>query len=79
MWAVSSCIIVSSVFEARAKENQVLGGEVKVPQNSAEARREKETREKLAKLANVSHDTINRCNFIDERADEDTKSPEQRD
>ena len=51
-----------------ARERQVLGGKSKLPQNSAEP----EVRDQLANLANVSHDTIAKVEYIEKKA-----TPEQ--
>jgi N6-adenosine-specific RNA methylase IME4/ParB-like chromosome segregation protein Spo0J len=48
----------------QGKARQRRGGRTKVPQNSAEARGERETREQLAKLAQVSRDTIAKAKLI---------------
>jgi len=52
-----------------AKENQKRSGGA-VPQKSAEP---VETRKELAKIADVSHDTISKVEFIETNADEETK------
>ncbi len=68
------------LLEKEAVENKrSAGGDKKsasaksLQQNSAEAISEKNTRSELAKLANVSHDTVSRVEFLDRHADEDTK------
>lgn len=67
---------VKPIIEAMAKENKVLAGELfhkgspKVLQNSAEPI---DTREEMAKLAEVSHDTWGRYESIMEKADDATK------
>ena len=62
---------LKDAIAAKAKERQRCGqGGVLLPQNSAEA---KETRQELAKIADVSHDTLNRVEYILEHADEETK------
>ncbi len=53
-----------------AKERQILGGKMKVPLNSAEAI---EVRDKLANLAQVGHDTINKVEFIEKKAPPELK------
>ena len=58
------------LLKAKAKEKQVEGGKDKVPQNSAKPI---ETREELAKVASVSHDTIAKVKIIDAHASEATK------
>ena len=55
----------------RAKKRQVLGGKNKVVQNSAQPKGK--TRNELARIAGVSHDTISRVSVIEEFADEETK------
>jgi hypothetical protein len=62
------------VIATKAKERQGKRTDLtkdNIPQNSAES---KETRQELAKLADVSHDTLNRIEYISEHADEETKS-----
>jgi len=44
------------------KQKQIQGGKEKVPQKSAEA---KETREEIATIANLSHDTIDKIEFLE--------------
>ena len=55
---------------AEAKERQIRKPGDSVPQNSA---KQKETRQELAKLANVSHDTVSRAELIAEHASEPVK------
>jgi hypothetical protein len=57
----------------QAKARQREGGRTKHPQKSAEPRREKETREQLAKLAQVSRDTLAKGKFIAARASASVK------
>jgi site-specific DNA-cytosine methylase len=61
---------LESVFSERAKEKQKEAGEVK--QKSAEA--PIETRKELAKVANVSHDTIAKVKVIEAKAPEEVKA-----
>ncbi|GHT32576.1 hypothetical protein FACS1894214_4490 [Planctomycetales bacterium] len=59
---------------AKAKERQGKRNDLKennIPQNSAEC---KETRQELAKIAEVSHDTLNRVEYLVQHADEETKA-----
>ena len=64
-------LALEDIIKAQAKERQREGGLIKVPQNSAEAG---ETRDKLAKAAGVSHDTMARVKKIAEQAPEDVKA-----
>ena len=57
-------------IQERAKEKQVQSGGA-VPQKSAKPAIE--TREELARLANTSHDTINKVEYLESHADEKTK------
>ncbi|MDR0610698.1 MAG: hypothetical protein LBG58_11350 [Planctomycetaceae bacterium] len=58
----------------KSKERQLAAlKQNTVPQNSAERITSKETRQELAEIADVSHDTINRVEYILEHADEETK------
>jgi 16S rRNA G966 N2-methylase RsmD len=61
---------LESVFSARAKEKQQKAGKLK--QISAEA--SVETRKELAKIANVSHDTMARVKVIEAKASEEVKA-----
>jgi N6-adenosine-specific RNA methylase IME4 len=61
---------LEEVFQEKAKEKQKEAGELK--QKSAEA--PIETRKELAKVANVSHDTIARVKVIEAKANEETKA-----
>jgi len=56
----------------QAKANQ--GTRTDIPQNSAECIKPIETRQEIAKLAGVSHDTISRVQKIQETASEETKA-----
>jgi DNA modification methylase len=65
---------LESVFKAKAKENQAIqfkGNSLK--QISAEVK-PIETRQELAKVANVSHDTIAKVKVIEAKANEDVKA-----
>ena len=71
---------LKDAIAAKAKERQrAAGGDRKsdnaksLPQNSSEANMSKETRQELAEIADVSHDTLNRVEYILEHADEETK------
>jgi ParB-like chromosome segregation protein Spo0J len=66
---------LKDAIAAKAKERQLasLKQNNTVPQNSAERITSKETRQELAEIADVSHDTINRVEYILEHADEETK------
>lgn len=61
------------LIAARAKKNQQLseGRGKKGPKKSADLL---ETRDELAKIAGVSHDTISKVKLVVECADEETKS-----
>ncbi len=68
------------LFEAQGKANQSLAGgdkknneEKALQQNSAEAITEKNTRNKIAKLAGASHDTVSRVEFLETHADDETR------
>ncbi len=62
---------LKDVIMAKAKERQRGGqGGVLLPQNSAEG---KETRQELAEISSVSHDTVSRAEYIASHADEETK------
>lgn len=56
---------LESLYAEEAKERQRLGGIKKVPQNSSEP----ETREKIAAIAGVSHDTLRKVKIIETEAD----------
>ena len=60
---------VKDAISKQAKERQVLGGKEKVVQNSAQAK----TRDELAKMAGVSHDTFSKGEYLLAHADEPTK------
>jgi DNA-binding XRE family transcriptional regulator len=65
---------LKDTIAVKAKERQGKRNDLKrdnIPQNSAEC---KETRQELATLADISHDTLNRIEYISEHADEETKS-----
>jgi len=62
---------LESVFSARAKEQQVRKPE-SVPQISA--KQNIETRKELAKVANVSHDTIAKVKVIEAKATQEVKA-----
>ena len=62
-------LMLKPVIAERAKENQKAAGGA-VPQKSAKA---VDTREELAKLAGVSHDTIHKIEKIQKEAPEKTK------
>jgi phage N-6-adenine-methyltransferase len=55
---------LKTIIAKKAKENQIVSGGA-VPQKSAEPI---ETRKELAKIAGVSHDTINKVEHIESRA-----------
>ena len=61
------------MLRAEAKMKQSQGGREKLPQNSSEAPEDRETREKVAKIGGVSHDTIRKVKKIDEAADDEMK------
>ncbi len=61
---------LESVFSERAKENQ--GQRTDIKQISAESK-PIETRKELAKIANVSHDTIAKVKKIEAVASEEVK------
>tara|TARA_R100001015_G_C4620740_1_gene177762 strand:+ start:50 stop:1186 length:1137 start_codon:yes stop_codon:yes gene_type:complete len=65
---------LEEVFSKKAKENQKGGqGGLLLKQNSSEAN-PIETRNELAKVANVSHDTIAKVKKIQEKATEEVKA-----
>ena len=74
---VELALKLESLLAGKAKEKQVAGGKVKVPQNSGEAllspKKERETAVQLAKLAGVSHDTVTKGKLVAKHADEETK------
>ena len=61
---------LKDLIAAKAKSKQIEGGKKKVPQNSAKAL---DTREELAKIAGVSHDTIHKVEKIQELVPEAIK------
>lgn len=67
------------LLKAQAKERQIRkpGTDVDVPQNSA-GQKDGETRQKLAGIAGVSHDTIKKVKKLTESADAETKQMLQR-
>ena len=63
-----------SAIEKQAKERQRCGqGGILLKQNSADATKECNTRDELAKLAGVSKDTVSRVEYLDKYADDETK------
>lgn len=60
------------VIAEQARERQREGGREKAVQKSAQA--ESKTRDEVAKLAGVSHDTIAKAKVIREKASEETKA-----
>jgi N6-adenosine-specific RNA methylase IME4 len=65
---------LESVFKEKAKEKQKGGqGGVLLSQKSDEAKQEVSTKKELAKVANVSHDTIAKVKKIEEAAPEEVK------
>jgi hypothetical protein len=78
---VEIALKLKDLIASKAKERQrAAGGDRKsenaksLPQNSAEAISNKETRHELAEIADVSHDTLNRVEYILEHADDETKA-----
>lgn len=67
---------LESVFKAKAKENLKSSGEMfgKGKQISANPIEKVETRQELAKVANVSHDTIAKVKVIEAKAPEEVKA-----
>lgn len=66
------CLLALEFVELEAKkarERQVAGGKQKVPQKSAEAENG-ETRDRIAEIAGVSHDTIAKVKLIKEKGTE---------
>lgn len=63
---------LEEVFRQKAKENQGIRTDIK--QKSAESLKPIETRKELAKVANVSHDTIAKVKVIEEKAPEEVKA-----
>ena len=66
-------IAFEPILKAQAKARQAQAGREKLPQNSAEAPEERETRNKVAEIAGVSRDTIARVKKIEEADDEEIK------
>lgn len=65
---------LEEVFRVKAKEKQIEGGKNKVVQNSEQAKpMERKTISEVAKIANVSHDTISRVKQIEAKAPEEIK------
>ena len=60
---------------ARRAAKRMLSGKkiVDPPQNSAEGTEKGDTRDKIARIANVSHDTVARVKKLNKEADEETK------
>ena len=69
---------LESVFKAKAKENLSKAGQSYSPkeglQISAKVAEQIDTRQELAKVANVSHDTIAKVKVIEAKANEDVKA-----
>lgn len=63
---------LEQVFRDKAKENQ--GKRNDIPQISAESYKPMETRQELAKVANVSHDTIAKVKLIESKANDGVKA-----
>jgi hypothetical protein len=63
---------LKDTIAAKAKERQGKRNDLKtdLPQNSAEG---KETRQELAEMGSVSHDTLKRVEYLTQHADEQTK------
>jgi hypothetical protein len=72
---VSLALELESTIAARAKENQVEAGKDhgKGLQNSAKAIEAIDTREQIASIAGVSHDTVAKVKTIKAKASEETK------
>lgn len=61
--------MMKDVISKKAKENQACGqGGVLLSQNSVKANEKVDTQKELAKIAGVSHDTINKVEFIEKNA-----------
>lgn len=57
---------LKGIYAVEAKERQGTRNDLKdIPQNSAGRSPAIETRDKLASLAGMSHDTYDRCSYID--------------
>jgi N6-adenosine-specific RNA methylase IME4 len=65
---------LESVFSARAKEQQIEGGKNKVVQISEQAPMERKAITQIAKVANVSHDTIAKVKKIEAVATPEVKA-----
>ena len=61
---IELALALESTLTEQAKARQREGGRHKHPQKSAEAPRERETREQLAKIAQVSRDTLQKGKMI---------------
>ena len=61
------------ILKEQAKEKQIQAGREKLPQKSSEAPKDRETRNKVAEIAGVSHDTIAKVKKIEDAADDDLK------
>lgn len=64
---------LEEVFKAKAKQNQVEAGKNKVVQKSEQAPMERKAITQVAKVANVSHDTIAKVKVIEAKAPEEVK------
>jgi DNA modification methylase/ParB-like chromosome segregation protein Spo0J len=65
---------LESVFSERAKQSQIEGGKNKVVQKSEQAPMERKVITQLAKIANVSHDTIAKVKVIQAIATPEVKA-----
>ena len=65
---------LESVFSQRAKEQQIEGGKNKVVQISEQAPMERKAITQIAKVANVSHDTIAKVKLIQAQATPEVKA-----
>ena len=61
------------ILKEQAKEKQIQAGREKLPQKSSEAPKDRETRNKVAEIAGVSHNTIAKVKKIEDAADDDLK------
>lgn len=66
-------LVFEPMMREEARMKQVKAGREKLPQNSAEAPEERETRGRVAKIGGISRDTVSRVKKIDAVADEDMK------
>ena len=66
-------IVYEPILKEQAKEKQIQAGREKLPQKSSEAPKDRETRNKVAEIAGVSHDTIAKVKKIEDAADDDLK------